>query len=144
MRKFQAILISIIFICSISYSQNIVGKIYSNTEANTLYGPVLSTVPISSIQITKLTFQTTNYLMFRILNGNLTILGDKRIGLYPATATISAKDVFRYLSISLIQKIIKDGNSPSTFIETRNNGVLTITNGVYTLENAVMCPPFCN
>lgn len=143
MRKFQAILISIIFICSISYSQNIVGKIYSNTEANTIYGPVLSSIPISSIQLTKLTFQTTNYLMFRILNGNLTVLGDKRIGLYPATATIRAQDVFRYLSISLIQKIIKDGNSPSTFIETRNNGILTITNGVYTLENAVECPPYC-
>lgn len=144
MCKINTILCFIIFVYNISYSQNIVGKIYSNTEANTLYGPVLSSIPISSIQITKLTFQTTNYLMFRILNGNLTVLGDKRIGLYPATATIRAQDIFRYLSISLIQKIIKDGNSPSTFIETRNNGVLTITNGVYTLENAVECPPFCN
>ena len=143
MRKFQAIIISIIFICSISYPQNIVGKIYTNAEANSLFGPVITSVPISSIQLTNLTFQTTNYLMFRVLNGNLTILGDKRIVLYPVNATISPKDVFRLLSISLIQKLIKDGNSPMTNIEERNNGILTITNGVYTLDYTVLCPPFC-
>jgi len=143
MRKFQAILISIIFICSISYPQNIVGKIFTNAEANSLFGPVITTVPISSIQLTNLTFQTTNYLMFRILNGNLTILGDKRMVLYPANAVISPQDVFRYLSISLIQKIIKDGGSTMTIIEERNNGIITLTNGIYTLDNGVVCPPFC-
>src|ERR1035437_1808332 len=143
MRKFQAILISIIFICSISYPQNIVGKIYTNAEANSLFGPIINLVPISSIQLTNLTLKTTNYLMFRVLNGNLTILGDKRIVLYPVNSTISPKDVFRLLSISLIQKLIKDGNSPMTNIEERNNGILTITNGVYTLDYTVLCPPFC-
>jgi hypothetical protein len=143
MRKFQAILISIIFICSISYPQNIVGKIYTNAEANSLFGPIINLVPISSIQLTNLTLKTTNYLMFRVLNGNLTILGDKRIVLYPVNSTISPKDVFRLLSISLIQKLIKDGNSPMTNIEERNNGILTITNGVYTLDYSVICPPFC-
>jgi hypothetical protein len=143
MSKFQAILISIFFICSISYSQNIVGKIYSNTEASTLYGPVLTSVPISSIQLNNLTSQTTNYLMFRVLNGNLTILGDKRIVLYPTNSTVNTQDVFRVLSISLIQKIIKDGNNPMTYIEIRNNGRLTITNGLITLEEATLCPPWC-
>jgi hypothetical protein len=143
MRKFQAIIISIIFICSISYPQNVAGKIYTNVEANSLFGPIITSVPISSIQLTNLTLQTTNYLMFRVLNGNLTILGDKRNVLYPVNAIISPQDVFRILSISLIQKIIKDGNSPVTNIEERNNGILTITNGVYTLDYATLCPPFC-
>ena len=143
MRKFQTILISIFFVCSISYSQNIVGKIYTNADANSVYGPVITSVAIPSIQLNNLTFQTTNYLMFRILNGNLTILGYKRKVLYPLNAEIDVQDVFRFLSISLIQKIIKDGNSPITNIEIRNNGILTITNGVYTLENTVECPPFC-
>ena len=143
MRKFKAILITIIFLCSVSYPQNIVGKIYANAEANTLFGQVKTSIPISSMQLTNLTYQTTNYLMFRILNGNLTILGDKRIILYPASTKINPQDVFRYASISLIQKIIKDGNSSSTLIEIRNNGVLTITNGIYTLEETVECPPFC-
>jgi hypothetical protein len=143
MKKFQAILISILFLCSISYSQNIVGKIYTNAEASSLYGPVMTSVAISSIQLNNLTLQTTNYLMFRILNGNLIILGDKRKVLYPVNTSIGTQDVYRYLSISLIQKIIKDGNSPMTYIEIRNNEVLTITNGVYTLENTMICPPFC-
>ena len=143
MRKFQAILISIFIFCSISYSQNIAGKIYTNAEANSLFGPVIKSVTISSIEINNLIFQTTNYLMFRILNGNLTILGDKRKVLYPVNAVIGEQDVYRYLSVSLIQKIIKDGNCPIMYIEIRNNEILTITNGAYTLENTVLCPPFC-
>jgi hypothetical protein len=143
MRKFQAIFISFIIICSISYPQNIVGKIFTNAEANSIFGPVITSVPISSIQLSNLTSQTTNYLMFRVLNGNLTILGDKRNVLYPVNAIIDPKDVFRILSISLIQKIIKDGNSPMTYIEVRNNEILTITNGACTLDYSVLCPPFC-
>ena len=143
MRKFQAIIISIIFICSISYPQNIVGKIYTNAEANSLFGPVITSVPISSIQLTNLTLKTTNYLMFRVLNGNLTILADKRILLYPMSETVNPQDIFRYVSISVIRNIIKDGNSPTTYIEVRNNGIITLTNGIYTLDNGVVCPPFC-
>jgi hypothetical protein len=144
MRKFQAIIISVFFIFNFSYSQNIVGKIYSNTEATTLYGPVITSVPIPSIQLTNLTYQTTYYLMFRILNGDLTILGDKRVVLFPSNSSISAQDVFRYFSISVIQEIIKDGNNPITSIEERKNGNITLTNGNYTLETSILCPPFCN
>jgi hypothetical protein len=143
MNKFQAIIISIIFICSISYSQNIVGKIYANVEANSLFGPVKISVEISSSQLNNLTFQTTNYLMFRILSGNLTILGDKRMVIYPVNTTINPQDVFRYLSVSLIRKIIDNGNSSVTLIEERDNGIITLTNGIYTLEESVLCPPFC-
>jgi hypothetical protein len=144
MCKFNTIIAAIIFICSISYSQDIVGKIYSNTEADSLYGPVLTFISIPCDQLNNLTSQTTNYLMFGILNGNLTILGDKRVVLYPESTEISQQDVFRYFSISLIQKIIKEGNSSMISIELRNNGIITITNGNYTLENGVFCPPFCN
>jgi len=143
MVKFHALLISIIFICNISYSQNIVGKIYSNADANTLFGPVTVSVQISSSQLNSLTSQTTNYLMFRILNGNLTILGDKRMVLYPTNVAISPQDVFRYFSISLIQKLLTDGNNATTSIEVRNNGIITLTNGIHTLENGVECPPYC-
>ena len=143
MSKFQAIIISIIFICSISYSQNIVGKIYTNAEANSLFGPVKISVEIASSQLNNLTFQTTNYLMFRILSGNLTILADKRMVIYPVNSTINPQDVFRYLSVSLIRKIINNGNSSVTLIEERNNGIITLTNGIYTLEDSVLCPPFC-
>jgi hypothetical protein len=138
MCKFNTIIAAIIFICSISYSQDIVGKIYSNTEADSLYGPVLTFISIPCDQLNNLTSQTTNYLMFGILNGNLTILGDKRVVLYPESTEISQQDV------SLIQKIIKEGNSSMISIELRNNGIITITNGNYTLENGVFCPPFCN
>jgi hypothetical protein len=81
--------------------------------------------------------------MFRILNGNLTILGDKRTVLFPIGTNISSQDVFRYFSISLIQKVINVGNGSMTFIELRKNGIITITNGLQTMEEAAQCPPAC-
>ena len=36
------------------------------------------------------------------------------------------------------------GNSTITFIEQRNNGIITITNGIYTMEVGAECPPYCN
>ena len=40
----------------------------------------------------------------------------------------------RLFSVSLVKKILFDGNDTNTNIEIRNNNVLTLTNGNYTLE----------
>ena len=81
--------------------------------------------------------------MFRINNGNLVILGDQRNVLYPAGAVVSPQDEMRLFSVSLVKKILFDGNNTNTNIEIRNNNVLTLTNGNYTLEYSWPCPPSC-
>lgn len=137
--------IIVLFLLSVSfgYSQNIVGKIYTKTEANSLFGPVVTGIPISSSQLQSYTLSTNNYIMFRIDNGNLTILDSKRIPLFPVSATINSQDIYRYFSISLVQKLINDGKNTSTYVELRSNGTLTITNGDYTLDYSNSCPPNC-
>jgi len=143
MSKIYFIFLSVIIVCNLSYSQDIVGKIHTNTEANTLFGAVLTSVPISSDDLNNLASQTKYYLMFRILNGNLTILGDKRVVLYPTDTVISPIDVFKYFSISLIQKLLTDGKTSMSSIEIRKDGILTVTSGIYTLEESAECPPWC-
>lgn len=141
--KLYAVLIAVVFICCVSYSQNNVGKIYPKDEANLLFGPAVTVVSIPTVQLNNLTSQSSNYLMFRIFNGNLTILGDNRLVLFPANSVVNPQDVFEYFSISLIRQLISDGNSTVTFVEVRNNGIVTLTSGDYTLETGAFCPPYC-
>jgi hypothetical protein len=143
MSKIKIVLFLFVFSFGFSYSQTVVGKLYSKTEANSIYGPILVSIPISSSQLKSYTYSTYNYIMFRINNGILTILDNQRRALYPAASVVSSQDVYRYISVSLVQKIIIDGNNVSTYIELRNNGIISITNGEYTLEFMSQCPPDC-
>jgi hypothetical protein len=143
MSKIKFVLLLFVFSFGFGYSQTVVGKLYSKTEANSIYGPVLTGIPISSSELKSYTYNTNNYIMFRINNGTLTILDDQRKALYPVASVINAQDVYRYISVSLVQKLISDGNYAYTYIELRNNGLITITNGEYTLEYTAQCPPTC-
>ena len=143
MDTFKFVFLAILFSINLCWSQTLVGKIYTKDEATNIYGPVSTSVQISSSNLNSLTDNTTNYMMFRINNGNLVILGDQRKVLYPAGAIINPLDEMRLFSVSLVKKIIIDGNDSITKIEIRNNNVLTITNGNYTLEYSWPCPPTC-
>ena len=132
-----------LLLSGLSFSQQVAGKIYRIQGADNLYGQVLSSVPINSTTLTGLLSKCTNYIMFRIVNGSVYIVDDNRQPLNPGNFIVSPSDVFRVFSISLVAKILQDGNSSVTYIEIRNNNTLTITNGVYTMEFANMCPPYC-
>ena len=81
--------------------------------------------------------------MFRISDGKVIILGDQRKTLYSTDIIVDQKMEMRLFSVSLVRKLIADGNESSTKIELRNNNILTITNGNYTLEFSDACPPRC-
>jgi hypothetical protein len=143
MSKYLIVLFLIVFSFGLGYSQTVVGKLYSKTEVNNIYGPVLTGVPISSAQLKSYTYSTNSYIMFRIDKGNLTILDNQRRALYPVAASVNPQDVYRYVSVSLVQKLISDGNNATSYVELRNNGVISITNGEYSLEYMESCPPDC-
>jgi len=140
----KSVLLVLVLAFNLSNSQTIVGKIYSKGEADIIYGPVVTSIQISSSLLNNLTNVTTNYIMFSINNGNLHILGDQRKPLYPDGIAVDPQTEMRLFSVSLVRKIIIDGNNPYTTVEIRNNNVLTITNGNYTLEFSWLCPPNCD
>ena len=45
-------------------------------------------------------------------------------------------------SVTIVQQLLSDGNNPLTYVEKRQE-VLTITNGIFTLEYSLLCPPCC-
>jgi hypothetical protein len=120
-----------------------VGKIYTKDEANTLYGAVQQSKGISSAELTSLLGSSKNYLMFKIINGQLVILGDKRVVLYPKDYKVDNKEVFAVYSIGKVKELLDTGKAATTSVEQRKD-VISINNGGQTMEISQKCPPFCN
>lgn len=139
--SFIGVISLVLILASISSAQT-AGKLYSKNEANSIYGPVISSVKINTADLSNMLSKTSNYIMFSIKNGSPAILDNKRSSLYPRNLAISAEEVFHVFSVSIVKELITKGGSTETYIENRKN-VLTITNGAYTLEMALACPPFC-
>ena len=144
MNNIKITLVLFLLLSGLSFSQQVVGKIYSKQEADGLYGQVLISVPINSNTLVGLLSNSTNYIMFRITNGSAYIIDNNRHPLYSRNFSVNPNDVFRVFSISLVTKILQDGNCPISYIESRGNNILTITNGLFTLEFSNPCPPLCD
>ena len=139
MKKMLLAIVIITLLGSYIYPQ---GKILSKEEANKLFGAVLVSKQIPSSELKALTSNSTKIIMFKILNDDVYILGDNRKVLSPANAMVNETEPFSAYSVSIVQDLLNKGNEPTTFIEKRNE-VLTITNGNFTLEYSLKCPPFC-
>lgn len=119
-----------------------IGKIYSAPDADSQFGAVNESVNFKSSDLINLLNETTEYLMFRVINSQPQILDNNRNPLYPDGLIISNSDVFTVFSISLITELLADGNEALTYFENRQS-VFTLTNGNYTLEQGQICPPYC-
>jgi hypothetical protein len=143
MKRNIVIFALIVLLSGLSYSQQIIGKIYTKQEADSLYGPVLDSIPVQSNILSGLLTNSIGYIMFRIENGIVYIADNKRQPLYPSGLAVNPNDEFRVFSISLVALLIKNGNNPITFFETRNNGIISLNNGSDILEYGSLCPPYC-
>jgi hypothetical protein len=138
------ILSTLLILCLASTStfSQTYGEIFTKSEANKKFGPVLKSVTLQTSSFQGMLNQTNNYIMFKIKDGNAIILDSKRKVLHPIGKSVNSADVFSVYSASVMNELLKLGNSTNIFIEQRGS-VLTVTNGAYTLEMAVICPPFC-
>jgi len=118
------------------------GQIFTNQEADTKFGPVLTSITFSKEDIQNFLTQTNNYIMFRIVNNSVIVLDNHRMPLYPSNITMNSTDVFALYSTSVLDELLSLGNNEIIYIEQRNN-VLSVTNGGYTMEVSGYCPPVC-
>jgi len=119
-----------------------IGKVFTRIDADISFGKVISSVFINTSDLQDLLLQTTNYIMFSIIDGELVVLDNNRVPLYPANLAVSSIEVFHLLSVSTVHDLLAKGNNDMTYFENRQN-VLTLTNGDYSLEESQLCPPFC-
>jgi hypothetical protein len=119
------------------------GKIITKGEADKEFGPVLQFVDLSVETLGELINQTTDRLMFRIINNQVNVLDDSRSVIYTYGVQINPQDVFTVFSVSLIRELLSGGIGPSVRVEQRSD-VLSITYGDNTLEFGTLCPPYCS
>ncbi|MCB9211018.1 MAG: hypothetical protein H6610_08640 [Ignavibacteriales bacterium] len=144
MKKNFFMLLSILFLMTInqSFSQEY-GKIFSKTEADKLFGVVYKSQNIKKDVLISALQNTSKVVMFKLENNFLTILGDEREVLFSSGSFTDKNQVFRLFSKSKVEELLRLGNDVNCFVEDRER-VLTVTNGDYTLEVSVPCPPTCN
>lgn len=141
MYKYILLVFFLILVSTFSYGQ--VGKIFTKEQANELYGPVRYSFKFHNTKMFEFAKWSKKYLMFRIKDNKLTVANDERFVIYPEGTNEKSTDPFLYYSISMIDKITVEGQDSTTSVELRDNGIISITNGNYTLETATNCPPFC-
>ncbi|MGE5435590.1 MAG: hypothetical protein ACM3O3_00055 [Syntrophothermus sp.] len=141
MYKYILLVLFLISVSTFTYGQ--VGKIFSKEQADQLYGPVRYSFKFNNTKMFDFAKWSKKYLMFKIKDNKLTVANDERFVIYPEGTNQKSTDSFLYYSVSMIDKLIVEGQDSTTSIELRDNGIISITNGSYTLETATLCPPVC-
>ena len=140
--NFLIFILLIIFSLSFELQAQVIGKLYSKSDADNIYGPVLNSASINTSDLQTMLLKTQNYIMFSLVNGSPEILDNNRNSLYPTNLIVSSSQVFSLFSVSIVQELLTKGGSSLTTIENRQK-TLTLTNGEITLEMGQLCPPFC-
>ncbi len=145
--KVHSIYISTLYLFIFSYalinSTYAAGKIFTKSEADSLYGPVRISKEIKTEQLRYYCQQTSKYLMFSIFEGKLYILGDNRKNLYSEGTELKADQVVQLFSLNIVEELLNKGENSITKIEQRDSD-LTISNGNFTLDLSSGCPPNCS
>lgn len=119
------------------------GDIISRESADQEFGEATVSKEISSDLLHSLADQTTNLLMFKIIDNSIFVLGDNRRPLYPDGYVPPAETEFKVYSKEKVLELMESGGDTNNFIEVRGENT-TITNGDYTLEYGALCPPWCS
>ena len=128
---------------SINLHAQIIGKIFSKSEANTLFGAVIETKDISVSELNTILNQTDQNVMFLIKNGTIAIKGDGGKEIYNNGITLESNDVYSKYSKSLVKNLVFMSTSGIITIEKRKS-VISLTTGEITLELGLGCPPICD
>lgn len=140
------VLITLIIIAAVFFAADLnaqtYGRIYNKPDAEKIYGPVRKAHKIKTEDLLSLISKTNSILMFKITEDGFIVLGNKRKHLFPAGITVDDTVEFKAFSVSVIKELIEKGKEPYTSIEKRDE-VISLTNGEYTMEFAVGCPPNC-
>ncbi len=135
-------IIVLLIFYTVNLNSQTYGKLFTKSEADKLYGEVLETYNFNRADLINLIARTDSTVMFKFINMTPVILGDHRKLLFPDSLIISDEEKFYLYSKSTVEKLISLYDNNEISIELRESN-LTITNGNTTLEESIICPPFC-
>ena len=118
------------------------GEIFTVNQANELFGPVISSVEVNCDELKNMMSLTKDVLLFLIKENKVEFANKERASLSDSSYIYDSKIVLKIVSLNVLRDLLVKGGCGTCFFEIRNN-VVSITNGVYTLEKTGDCPPFC-
>ncbi|MBU1099036.1 MAG: hypothetical protein KKA84_01435 [Bacteroidetes bacterium] len=145
-----------LFLTAVVTNAGVKGKILTKAEAEKLFGPVTTSVTITSSALEEMLTKAQDNIMFMIRDGKL----------YTATSLDSVltegyvkgeNDVFHVYSKSVAEALLnfmykettgaaEDGEVPEpvkdVYVEMRED-VMTVSYGDYVMEFGSPCPPYC-
>jgi phage tail sheath gpL-like len=138
----------------------VVGKLFSKSEAKTLFGKVVGSITIDKKELQQAISKAGDYVLLAIKNNRLIVCNEKRVS-FTSTADVLSKEQPMYIfSTSVLQKFLQSKTSTTTLskgttvettaaattsaitVEVRAE-VLTLSNDTETLEMSMICPPVC-
>jgi hypothetical protein len=136
----------IIFLCLFLILSNFlcaqtIGEIFDKDFADSEFGEVLSSVEIANDELRGLLLNAGEYILLNIDTGKIRAVDKDRNSILGNAN--SADEVFYKMSTSKVNLLIEKGKQPVTKVEMRPE-TLTLTNGSFTLEMVVPCPPNCD
>lgn len=144
---FASLLAFLFFACTPASK---IGNLFSNEEANQLFGNVIYSVEINSNELYNLLDKTEENIMFGLINKNLIILGDNRKLIYPEKAEFKESDVFTIYSKDIVKELLTNSslkkqksNEPEVVSVEQRREVLSVSTDTQTLETGHKCPPSC-
>lgn len=136
------LLVLIISVSGSLFAQEEIGKIFTSTEADSLYGKVIESYTMNADSLIKILKETKDKIMFRVQDKKAIIAGNNRSILYPNGSSITDKEVLRVYSINKVLELIASGRKDVVVIQLRE-ATTTIENGNLVLERGFPCPPYC-
>jgi hypothetical protein len=141
MRKFTFTILCVFIFQVLIFSQEISGKIISSDEALNLFGEAEKSYKIEA-SLLKSFIESSEYLYFNFNSSKPVITTRNKEVLYPSGIHLNGQEVFHVYSSSIVNELLNLTEDKFVIIEKRKN-VLTISSGSYTLEYALLCPPYC-
>ncbi len=125
-----------------TFGQKEIGKIFTSTDANKLFGKVVDSKQIKTEVFKNILNKINDYVLVKIKNGQIYILNKNRDVVYPKGASVKSDEVFNMYSVSKMEELLNSGGMDVTTVDDRDS-LITVSNGKLTIDNAFICPPDC-
>lgn len=127
----------------------VIGKIFTNKDAKTLFGNVLTSCTISANELKAALSKGSDYILMTINNNQVVIRNEKKQHLSSERVSLKKDETMYIFSKSMIQELLNSKTSLSlakgsdAVTAEFREGVFTLTYGDATLEMSALCPPIC-
>lgn len=133
----------------------VVGKLFTQQEANVLFGKVIGSIDIPAKDLQEALKNAKDYVLFTIKNNRVIIRDERRRPISEENEYLEDNDKLYIFSKSQVEKLLGNARprktnslsvtasaTPVVTVEVRAS-VLSLTTGDATLEMVLSCPPIC-